>query len=360
MIIVIEGADGVGKTTLARYLCKELGARYLHAGFDPSWNIFNYHVRILYRAVRMVIKTGKPVVVDRLWLSEAVYAEVFRGGTPWGLQGRLFQRVLGRVGGTYVMCLTNDPTGHRRRMKKLRGERFEMFEDVQKVSELYEKVTYGRDQNFRAKVKPSYLEYLIRNDGLLGKKQLNVVLYDESRWNDLKSVLDEVRDRLTVTSCNFPLLDDYKIFNGVGNTVTSKYLLLGDVPNANKANRRFNWPFFEYRNSSLYLTKVLNDLGLPEEKIFIININDTYGVEMTRKWLEYKQSKKISPTIICMGRLAAMTFEAEFSKNVGSKFKYINYYLTYHPQVARRFPKYAKKFKRELRQIFKGGIDGLS
>jgi hypothetical protein len=67
MIIVIEGSDGVGKTTLAKSLQKSLKSAYVHYGPLPLWwRIWDYKDRLVRHAV-----------YDRYHWSSYAYSSVY-------------------------------------------------------------------------------------------------------------------------------------------------------------------------------------------------------------------------------------------------------------------------------------------
>lgn len=91
MFIVIEGLDGVGKSTIAKALAKKIDAAILATPGDEFHNIRNdveliyqdnYQSRQLFymstvvrvsEQARELINKGKNVIVDRYWLSTQVY-----------------------------------------------------------------------------------------------------------------------------------------------------------------------------------------------------------------------------------------------------------------------------------------------
>lgn len=78
-LLIIEGPDCSGKSTLARNLCSERKAVYLHASGAKSLHLAmqDYHLSLLAIA-RANLNLGHDVVMDRFWPSEYVYGQIFR------------------------------------------------------------------------------------------------------------------------------------------------------------------------------------------------------------------------------------------------------------------------------------------
>lgn len=98
MIIVIDGPEKTGKTTLAQHITHRLGARYRHWGPVPSPQVYA-------TALRDDIRSGDLVVYDRSWLSEAVYNIALgrRDTDPWLLEWLFSRACASRV------VLVDDP-----------------------------------------------------------------------------------------------------------------------------------------------------------------------------------------------------------------------------------------------------------
>lgn len=86
--IIIEGCDGVGKTTIVNKL-KALGYGSLHFNFDPTLSIKQKYERILTQDYEY------PVVLDRSFISEMVYGPINRGGSR--LSDKEFKELLGLI-----------------------------------------------------------------------------------------------------------------------------------------------------------------------------------------------------------------------------------------------------------------------
>lgn len=140
-IIVFEGPDGVGKTSLAQALQEYLGARYIHLTYRWKKKMDLYH----YAAIRNCahLAQHQPVILDRWWISEIMYAEAYRGGSPFIKRHFLLEHIANNIGLTYVMCLPENRQqylDHYMNVKQGRSEA-ELARDppegVEKVYDLY-------------------------------------------------------------------------------------------------------------------------------------------------------------------------------------------------------------------------------
>jgi len=102
-IIVLEGPDGSGKTTLAQEFVKRYGFEYVHLGVpSTSEDLFETYVTVLINAR----DSKKNVVIDRLHMGEATYGKIYRGQDRLGTQGvKLLTRILNGYGASVVACL---------------------------------------------------------------------------------------------------------------------------------------------------------------------------------------------------------------------------------------------------------------
>lgn len=71
MIIILEGPDGSGKTTLSNQLTDELGVTRYHVGHVGKGSQF-------LRYLNLALDGPNPVVFDRFHISEMVYSTLFR------------------------------------------------------------------------------------------------------------------------------------------------------------------------------------------------------------------------------------------------------------------------------------------
>lgn len=135
-IIVLEGPDGSGKTSLALELQKYLGAKYIHLTYRFKDKMHLYH----YAAIRLCahLAQHQPVILDRWWISEIVYAEAYRGGSKVIKHHFLLEHIATHMGVTYVMCLPEDRDRYLKSFDKLKTEREEMYDEgMSRVYDIY-------------------------------------------------------------------------------------------------------------------------------------------------------------------------------------------------------------------------------
>lgn len=126
-IIVLEGPDGAGKTSLAEALQKKLGARYVHLTYRFKDKMHLYHGAALRFCAR--VAQDQPVILDRWWPSEIVYADAYRGGSTFAKYYLLMEHIASKIGLVYVMCLPEDREQYLEHFNKLKGQRVEMYNE---------------------------------------------------------------------------------------------------------------------------------------------------------------------------------------------------------------------------------------
>lgn len=106
-IIVLEGPDAAGKTTLASYLVRAFNANRFRATWTPSLNVAmaDYQRSILDNVLEHIKYVGTPFILDRHWPSEWVYGQIFRTLTPDHYKFMSeFDEIIKSNGGVYIMC----------------------------------------------------------------------------------------------------------------------------------------------------------------------------------------------------------------------------------------------------------------
>ncbi len=106
-IIVLEGPDAAGKTTLANYLVRAFNANRFRATWSRALNLAmaDYQQSILDNVLEHIKYVGTPFVLDRHWPSEWVYGNVFRALTHvhFAFMSK-FDSIIKENGGIYIYC----------------------------------------------------------------------------------------------------------------------------------------------------------------------------------------------------------------------------------------------------------------
>lgn len=132
MIIILEGADGTGKSTLAAEIAKQKGAHIIHSSFNKGWNIRRYHTKLIQHAKELE-DLGIVVVMDRWAPSEQVYGDIFRDGPSYSVED-LIKQFNNNI--KWIYC-RNDKVieNHLRNLEK----RHEMFDSMALIAARFEK-----------------------------------------------------------------------------------------------------------------------------------------------------------------------------------------------------------------------------
>ena len=135
MIFILEGPDGVGKTTLAKRMHQELKAEYLHLSYRWPDHMFEYH----HAAIRWAIRKNRKshVILDRWWPSESLYAAEFRGGSRWPWMSYALDSIAQHNDVMYIYCLPEDLETYAQRFEKIKLEREEMYDNTVGVAKRY-------------------------------------------------------------------------------------------------------------------------------------------------------------------------------------------------------------------------------
>jgi thymidylate kinase len=105
-IIILDGPDACGKTTLQERIVETYVADKIHLTYpapDNYKDMFEYQLLELLKAIEM--SKSNLVVIDRHWISEMIYAKVFRGGSPWPYMPYVMDALCRFNGVLYILCL---------------------------------------------------------------------------------------------------------------------------------------------------------------------------------------------------------------------------------------------------------------
>ena len=101
MIIILEGPDGAGKTTLANKLRQQTGFMILHRSQPKT----EEDKRRMMDEYVQVLKSGKSCILDRCCYSEMVYGPVMRDDSVISYpQMYVLEQILAKHGGLVIHC----------------------------------------------------------------------------------------------------------------------------------------------------------------------------------------------------------------------------------------------------------------
>lgn len=326
-IVIVEGCDGTGKTTLAKYLCERFDGHYIHNTYRWPTKMPLYHTAALHRAIKL--SQEKLVVIDRLWMSEAIYAAVYRNGSPWPQMGRMIDRIVMKHAGVYIMC--DVPLNHKSNFERLKQQRVEMYDDVTEVGKRFTDLIWGHKQ---LPWGGNYVD-MLSVDGMHKRDDCFVYNIDYDGSN-MRRFADMVEDALLNRSALQwgPALVA-KEQNVAGYAPTAEIIFVGDVTNPKM--RAVNWPFYDFGNCSKFLADTLHELGFDETKAMWVNANGPNGGMNIR---ELMNDFDLKPIVFGENAMDTMGY----IKRAGSARKCM------HPAYAMRFNK-QDEFKQTLRSL---------
>lgn len=169
MIVIIDGPDGSGKTTLCDEL-KEEGFEYYHCVRIGRFNTNVEFYDDFIKKLRVVKAENRDLVIDRCYFSNFVYSTVFKDSDILTNEQRVELQNLVDV---IVVALPDKATffEHFNKLKKMRQEE---YNDVSEVYDLFEKLVEDKDY--------------CRKNNLLGPSQLLI------RYNFNKIPLENIKD----------------------------------------------------------------------------------------------------------------------------------------------------------------------
>lgn len=275
MIIILEGSDKVGKTTLSKLLEARYESEVVHFS-APKKDPYREYMDFLDKA-----DTKKNYVLDRFHVGEIVYGELYRGKSKvsvdqlWYLDLRLqaHQALL-------VHCFTDSDTVKRKFIED--NEESSRLEDVETILSMFkDAVTVSCLQRF------------------------------DYNWQDPKST-PKLFERIDFL-IKEPRLENEEVKNYLGSP-EPKVLFLGDTKNKRLRGKGI----FESR-SGKFLIKCLERVGILNGKAIGITNSDL----ITKEFYE----KIGKPKIVCLGKKSLLRT---------TKMKLSAYHIQ-HPQWMFRF-----------------------
>lgn len=175
-LIIFEGPDCCGKTTLAKAYARANKAMYFHCTATPA--LFNalgdYHINVFDNA-ETNIANGVDVVLDRFWPSEVAYGVMFKRPSSQYPYNRLSELCY-QANALYVFCMSPGAwdryaKGHIDPAHSLTKAEFYMV--YENYKQLYKK---------QAELDPiRTISYILEDDGMNGKMDRYIKTLDQ--WN---------------------------------------------------------------------------------------------------------------------------------------------------------------------------------
>lgn len=303
-LIILEGPDGAGKTTLARALAEHYGAKLVRHDAQPERKeMFPYFIRSL----RDAAATRKPVIFDRCWLSEPIYGRVLRDGADRvGLHRRALNRVALGLNALLVICLPPLDTV----LTNFRATRDQQLpqrdEQVTQLHKLYSEQPWQEAYAFRT------------------------TAYDYTLGGNVMDRLIEWIGHGAHARNEGP---------GIGRWAPREVtLMIGETPGERDAHdtRRFNWPFASDQGCSPWLSAQLERVGISERELYWVN-----AIRADGKWQGARFVEQLQPArIVALGEKART-----WCLTQGLPHRHIS-----HPQFWKRF--YARREWFELYYAF--------
>lgn len=353
MIIVIEGADGAGKTTLAHALMEALPpgvGEYIHATRpDDQWS---YATGLIDEAVA-AHRRGKTVIMDRLWISDNIYSWINPHYSRSGIHVRRQESVLNRYGAFYIMCCPH-PRQLITEYKQLSRTRTEMFGDkiegMQLVMQRYYDLWHGGPvpQGFGDRPE-QYTDQLSVLSPM--KSRPLSYLYDRftsskpHNWAKmlLQFISMQVEPFLKAdVASTFTRGDEW--MNLSGSLLTARALFVNNMEN--DYLRPLWWPLYDRHKEGEFFSKSLHRVGIPEMDVAVMhaytrNNLSTAPLEKAINWLmEHRPEVRI----IALGQEATVPLDE------------LDIHYTMIPRLSHR----TKHFHTLLKQVVYGSVPSIT
>lgn len=143
MIIILEGPDGGGKTTLSEYIRQHISdGRMTHTIKHGPYKGYDSEslCKTFFRSMTPAITYDDHVIMDRCWLSEPIYGDVYRNGEnridlP---RRRMLERVALSRGAVVIQCQPEFDVCAKTFLSRQNEEYLDNVEQLKKVYDEYE------------------------------------------------------------------------------------------------------------------------------------------------------------------------------------------------------------------------------
>jgi len=298
-VLILEGPDGGGKTTLAKWICTNANFDYKHEGPPPPGrDQLEYYKTVLYDA----LEADHNTVFDRLFLGEHIYGPVMRQSDRLTINGvKLFERIIASKSIWHYICMPSERTIL---------------------------------DNFSIKIKDPN-EYVKDIDNF--KKVING--YYRMMLRPYNYVYDYESDPPQIVLDN--LETDFKFLpKGMIGDPMAKYLFIADIPN----HAYVDWPFFALNSSSGYFNNAIEIAGIKEHELALTNAFSPH-MESHDPLVIYDSLPRLKH-IFLMGTKAQEWFKCQVDSSIKVHFmshpSYFRRFISIDPRVM------ANKIRREI------------
>lgn len=166
-IIILEGPDCCGKTTLGKYLEEHFGALYIHSTWSPELDKRMAKYLAHSADIAQAVSKNQLVVLDRHWITDLVYSDVFRGGHNLYMSSIYnHTKLLNDSNGMLVMCLPENSNNIISQFESKKVERNDLYYDMSDVVKAYLALWEGNTTIHAFKNNDQYINALIKHNGL--------------------------------------------------------------------------------------------------------------------------------------------------------------------------------------------------
>lgn len=186
MIILVEGPDGSGKSTLCNNIIENHKASYIH--LSRPKNKLDIHSQFIHSmsAAHLLNESGSDVILDRHFLSQIVYQGIFNDqNTIEKFSATAFMNIIDKI----ILCIPGDKNKYLDRFNNLKTNRYEMYQNMEDVYDAYLSLYTG--EKICNKIDNEFYDMIINEGGL--KNNPKVILYDMNKIskNNISKFVDE-------------------------------------------------------------------------------------------------------------------------------------------------------------------------
>lgn len=279
-LVILDGTDVAGKTTLANALLDKYGGYYFHCGYKFKDRMHLYHLAALRWAIKRLDKPGL-VVIDRWWPSEMVYGNVYREGRRVPNEGfRILHRLALRHGAIYVICYRDSREKYVEEFARSKCERPELWPADDRVPQIHDGFQY-------------LYESIQGQQGRWLRYNLDVSLRNPHYFS---AMVDTIGGCAKAYNYHRSVIED-DLPHSVGSPA-AEYLLVGE--RINRQYRSLDYPWIAFQGASYNMARSLGELNVPEHKLLWTNAVLPGGDENEPL---AKMLKKLAPfrKVIAMG-----------------------------------------------------------